>query len=113
MRAGQLRHKIVIETPTEGTPSAYGDAAPSWSTYATRWASIEPMTGREAERASQQFGSVDYLIRTRHINGAMGASGKMRAVWTVGEQVRIFNIVAAMDVMERQRETHLYAKELV
>lgn len=47
MRAGKLRHRIAIQTPT--TPStAYGKGIEAtWATVDTRWGQIRPLSGRE------------------------------------------------------------------
>ena len=39
MQAGKHRTRITIERPTE-TAAADGQLVPSWSTYASRWASV-------------------------------------------------------------------------
>lgn len=46
VRAGKLRHSVVIQTVTE-TQGATGEIVSSWATYATRWAGFEPLSGRE------------------------------------------------------------------
>lgn len=46
LRAGKLRFKVVIQTPTD-TQDATGAATMTWATHATRWAGFEPLTGRE------------------------------------------------------------------
>lgn len=46
LRAGKLRNSVIIQTPSE-TQGSTGEVTLSWSTYATRWAGFEPLSGRE------------------------------------------------------------------
>jgi head-tail adaptor len=53
MRAGAMRHPITIESATE-THGSDGSVIQTWHTFATVWASIEPLVGKEyfaAERS--------------------------------------------------------------
>jgi len=46
--AGTLRHLVLIEQKTAGTPDPVtGEAPVTWTTFATTYAAIEPLSGRE------------------------------------------------------------------
>lgn len=65
---GKLRHRLEIQ---EGATSrnTYGEDTPAWSTVATRFASIEPLTGREAWLAKQVSPDVTHQVTMRHYDG--------------------------------------------
>ena len=103
MRAGALRHKIVIQEPTETQDSVGGPDA-TWSTFATVWASIEPLNGRELFAAQQINAEITARIRIRYLSGVIP---KMRV--SFGE--RIFEILSVINLEERNREMELMVKE--
>jgi head-tail adaptor len=41
---GAMRHRLVLQTPAE-TPDLAGGVVRGWSTVATLWAAIEPLSG--------------------------------------------------------------------
>jgi SPP1 family predicted phage head-tail adaptor len=68
MRAGRLRHRVVVERATDGT-DAYGDQVPTWVALATVWASVEPLSGREYVAAAHVQADVSTRIVLRGIPG--------------------------------------------
>jgi SPP1 family predicted phage head-tail adaptor len=50
LRAGRLRHRLVLKSKTI-TQNAYGEEVESYTTEATVWGAIEPLTGREYNAA--------------------------------------------------------------
>ena len=76
MRAGRLRHRVVIE---KNAPTADGSGAlvDAWTTFATRWASVEPLSGREFFASRQIEAEVTTRIRLRHL---AGVTPKMRVL---------------------------------
>lgn len=68
MRAGRLRHRVVVERATDGT-DAYGDQVPTWVELATVWASVEPLSGREYLAAAHIQADVSTRIVLRGIPG--------------------------------------------
>jgi len=103
MRAGPLRHRIVIEEATE-TQDTFGEPDVAWSTLATVWASIVPLTGREAVSIQQINAAIDHKITIRYLAGVVP---KMRV--TFGE--RAFDIVSVANIDERNREMQLLVSE--
>jgi len=105
MRAGRLRHRVDLQHVTE-TQDSTGDPVRSYSTYATVWASIEPVSGREYY-AAQQAGAVrqhKIVIRSRR---------DVAPTDRVMFGSRIFEVEAVLHPAERNIETHLMCKELV
>lgn len=99
MRAADLRHRVTIESYS-ATQNAYNEEIPSWSTVATVWAAIEPLTGQERFlRAADQFYAENQVrIRIRY---RAGVTAKMRVVDADGE---IYDIQAVLDRDGRRRE---------
>lgn len=105
MRAGTLRRRIVIETPTE-TQDTFGEPDVTWSEFASIRASVEPLAGREFFQ-SRQF---DAEISTRFImRYVSGITAKMRVKY----DSRYFDINAVINVDDRNRETVLMCTENV
>lgn len=105
MRAGQLRHRIVIQSVTE-TRDSFGQPQPSWSTFAERYAEILPQSGREYLAARTITPELTHLVRLR---GVTGVTPKMRVLLGT----RVLDILAAVPVEERTRELLLTCRELV
>ena len=105
MQAGKMRHRITIQQATTAADT-YGQPIETWSTYAERWASIEPIRGREYWDAHQVNAEVTTRIRIRSLSGV---TPKMRVSWNS----QIFDIVSVIHVEQRNRETQLMCTERV
>jgi len=103
MRIGELRHRVTIQSATE-TQDSYGQAVLSFSTLATRWASIEQLSGREFFDASKVAAEVTHRVRIRYMTGI---TPKMRVVYGS----RTFEIVAITNPEERNIALDLLCKE--
>lgn len=68
MRAGLLTERIRIDTPTT-TQNAYGESTTTWSTLATVWASVDPLTGSEGLRAKAVYAECSHKIVIRWLDG--------------------------------------------
>jgi len=99
MEAGRLRHKLRIQANTE-TRASDGGLVYAWATAAVRWASIEPLTGRELQEASATWGRLSHKITIRYWAG-LTAEHRIVTVDGDGDPVRIFNIVAPLNKAER------------
>lgn len=105
MRAGTLRHRVTIQQNTP-TQDAFGEPIESWSTYATVWAAVEPLTGNErfVPVGAQVQATVSTRIRIRYRDGV---TNQMRVLWGS----RIYRIEAVLNLEERDREIHLLCEE--
>lgn len=103
MRAGDLRKRITIEQRS-ASQSASGEQSHAWTLVAVVSAAVEPMSGRELEKAQAVFAEVSHqvLIRWRP-----GITAKMR----VSYDGRLFNIGAVIDENERHRQLTLLCVE--
>lgn len=104
MQAGKLRHKIIIQTPTETENPDTGELETTWSTFATVWAEILPAVGREFWASKQIVAEITGKIRIRYI---AGVNSKMRIKFGS----RIFNIIVPINVEEKNIELVLMVSE--
>ena len=65
MRAGQLRHRVTIQT-ANSTSDGMGGWATSWTNSKTVNAAIWPLSGKERLVASQVDSDVTYRVRIRY-----------------------------------------------
>lgn len=109
MQAGELRHQVVVQQLTE-TQDTYGDTAPAevsddqWSTFATRWAKLEPLQGREFLQAGIEQAQSTIWITMRYL---AGVTPKMRVAYGS----RLFDILSVNSDEQTHRETKLFCKE--
>jgi SPP1 family predicted phage head-tail adaptor len=106
MRAGELRHRVIIEEPTEGTPNAYGERVPTWREWDTRWARVEPVSGREVAYAKTHAATVSHKITLRYVEGLL-------PTFRVRYGVLVFTIDAAIDVEMRRKELNLFCTQVI
>lgn len=86
----------VVQTPTESA-NAIGEPILTWSTFATRWIAILPLTGNEQMTAMASEGSITHRVRMRY---TPGLKPKMRVV----ADGRTFEIMSAVE--RGRREEH-------
>jgi SPP1 family predicted phage head-tail adaptor len=98
VRAGSLRSRVVIETNTATPP------AEQWELWAVRTVNIEPLRGKEAERAKAIYGETSHLVKMRFIRG-------LTTLHRLCFEGRIFEITAIIDTEERRREFQVYCTE--
>ena len=103
MRAGQLNKRVSIERPGSAQ-SETGQVVDGWSTVATVWAAIQPLSGRELFAAQQLQARADLLVRIRYL---AGVEPKMR----VRFGARLLDIQAVRNLDERNRELELFCLE--
>ena len=103
MRAGRLRHRVMIQ---QLVPDPSIGGTDIWHDYATVWAAIEPLRGREYLAAQQEGAEVTGRITTRYINGV-----KPGMRWKY--ESRIFDIISVIDLEERHVELQLMVKEVL
>jgi len=105
MRAGRLRHKVTIQDYTE-SQNTFGEVTKNWTDYATVWAAVEPVKGREFWESQQINAEITTKVTLRYL---AGVKPKMRILY----DTRIFEIDSVINVDERNRELQLLVKEMV
>lgn len=68
INAGNLTDRIVIEQAAE-TRNSVGEVTLSWYTFATVWADVSALSGREAERYGQIVGFTGHKVTIRQLPG--------------------------------------------
>jgi SPP1 family predicted phage head-tail adaptor len=106
MKAGNLRHKIIIQQPSETHNPGTGELETTWSTLATVWAEILPLIGKEYWASRQVNAETAGKIRIRFISGL---TCKMRIKFGT----RIFNITGIINIEERNNEIVIYYSEAI
>mgnify|MGYP001577893075 CR=1 FL=1 len=102
--SGALRHAVLIEQRSVASDGA-GDLAPTWTTFASPRASIEPSQGQERWVGERLMAEVDTIVMVRYVAGITPKTMRVK----FGS--RTFNLVALVNVQERNRELRLLCKE--
>lgn len=104
LKAGEMDQKAVIETPAEGVNSI-GEPTFTYSTFATRWIALLPLSGAERIASMQNEGTVTHRVRMRY---TPGLKPKMRLV----SDGRTFEIDSVVE-RGRREEHELLVTEVV
>ena len=108
MRAGLLRKTITIQSATESRSSS-GSVIETWTNYAIRRASVEPVSGKEYFAARAVNADVSIRFRVRHDSLTGAITPKMR----ISYDARLFDIESVINSWERDREILMMCRELV
>ena len=112
MRAGSLRHRIIIETKEITKDSTYGEEVVKWSSNVGAWASISPLRGRLYFEASQVQSAATHKINMRY--ATLSASTQIRPGHCRAKYGdRVFTITHVANVDERNINLELYCTEEV
>lgn len=103
MQAGKLRHRVEVQSTTE-TVDAHGGVVRTWTTDATRWASIEPLRMRESFEAQQIEAKISHRIIMRHYPSLVSSQRILHGA-------RVFNIHSIRNIEERDIMTEVLAME--
>lgn len=85
---GSLDERITIEQPAK-TQNSVGETELTWSTFATTWAKVESLTGREIERYGEVVGFSGHKVTMRFRSGVTTA---MRVIYD-GRTLEIGSII--------------------
>lgn len=101
--SARLNKRVDIEKPVHTSDSG-GGFSESWQIFASVWAEVKPLRGRENFADFKLHGTVNYRITIRYLSGI---EPRMR----VNYNGRIFNIRAVMNVDEADTVLELLAEE--
>ena len=65
--AGKLRHRVTIQSYTETQDTTTGAITKVWNTFATVWASIEPLSAKEFIAAQAEQSKISLRITIRYL----------------------------------------------
>lgn len=105
IRPGEMRHRIRIERQSTAVDAA-GEPLRVWALVAERWASVEPLVGKEFFASQQRSGTVKTRFRLRFL---AGVAPKMRIVWNN----KVFDISDVLMVDGIEHELVIMADESV
>lgn len=103
--AGELNKRITIEKKVTKGNGRGGVCSVEWEEFATIWAAILPLSGREIIQAEQLKSEITGRVKMRFMPGI---SPEMRIKF--GN--RIFNIAGIINTNEANRELILMVKEV-
>ena len=104
MRAGALRHRVTLQS-VGTTYDDYGDLSDSWSTDASVWASVNPISAKEEYIAGELTGVATHEIQIRYRSGV---TEQNRILFGS----RVFQIESVRDWQERGVHIKILAKEV-
>lgn len=104
LRSGILDQLATIETPTDSS-NAIGEPTLTWSTFATRWIALLPLSGAERVASLQNEGTVTHRVRMRYTHGL---KPKMRVV----SKGRTFQIDSVVERSPREEHELLVTEAL-
>lgn len=111
--AGKLRKRLsVLGVPTTPILNGFGEPDLTPVVLGTRWASVEPLSGRELWQAQQVRPDVSHKITMRFYAG-LTPRHKLRFTDPQTSTIRTFEIDSVLNVDERNRVMTILAKEEV
>lgn len=99
-----MNRKIIIQTSTRDQ-NAIGEGH-TWSTFATVWASVKPLSGTERFDNEREHAEARVQFNIRHLNGIMP---HMR----ISYDSRLFDIQSIMNWHEGNKEIEIKTIEIV
>lgn len=104
---GELRNLVTLQSPSYSA-DATGQEKPTWSTVATAWAKIEPMSGTESGADGTVEAVVTFNVWIRYNATISAIDESWRVLWGS----RTFGIVAAFKTMEIDHWVMLSCREI-
>ena len=106
MRAGKLRHRMILQDKGPVTKSGSGQEVFTWVDVARINAEAKPTSGREVLRNGAQIADATTIISMRY---RAGVKPHMRLLWGA----RVLDVKQAIDVDGRGRELELVCTEVI
>lgn len=100
MRAGLMRERVTIQESTI-TRGAAGSEVKTWVEFATVWAAVQPISGREFTRLRAAQAEETTRFRVRYLAGVLPT---MRIVW----KTQVYKITEVINLDARNRELEIY-----
>lgn len=117
MKAGKMRHRIIIQSPIssgEQNPFTRNQSSPSWKNIATVWSEIEALGARDPIfNTGAQNMQVSHTITIRYPGTGFVVGAGDQALYTVNGVTRVFSILKGIvNEGERNRQLVLLAWEI-
>ncbi len=104
MRAGNLKHKIIIQSYTE-TENDFGEVVKGWADFKPAYSSITPISAKEFYKAGVNA-EVSHKVTIRYIPGV---KPKMRVMYGTRE----FSIEGVINIREENKTLNLFCTEVI
>ena len=103
MRSGRLRSRLVLQSKTY-TTNAYGEQVVGWSTEATVWGAIEPLSGKEflAQQQIQAETMVRIVLRYR---------SDITTAWRITNDGLYYDVVDILNDGGRNRTLTIHCRQ--
>ena len=108
MRAGKLRHKLLIQTNTPSADSVTGEPVKSWATTWTAYGEIIAVTGGEKWLANTTSPDLTHVINVRG-HSSVDITPSMRILFGT----RVFEILRAQNMSEIDKRWQIQCREIV
>ena len=102
MDFSKLRHRVTFQKPSGKTANGMGEDVPVYVDFATVWAAVEPMTGREYSEAQKIRADTTYRVTVRYL---AGVTPDMRII----HGGKTLNIASVLNIGERNVELQIIA----
>lgn len=107
MRAGTLRHRIAVQSPTNVASETSDRGSKTYATDSTERASIRPASDAERAFGGKLENEVTHVITMRW-RSDLTVTGKKRLKFGT----RVFHVVGVRNLDERDRELIIKVKEV-
>jgi len=97
MKAGELKHRVALQRRTVAGLN-------TWSTVATVWAAIEPLSGNQFYQNLIANTQVSGRVRIRYRTD-------VKPDWRILFGTRVFNITGIVNPKESNQEMHIMYRE--
>lgn len=102
MRAGRLRHRVVVEEPVT-TQNETGEEEVVFTAIGREWASVQPLRGREQLQAQQIDATLDTKIGMRW----SPTVDRITPKWRLSHLGVVYNVVSVAHIDMARREVEL------
>lgn len=92
LQPGRFDQRITVQQESRAD-DGYGGSVLTWTTYATRWATVRALKGQERQMAQQTEAGVDVEFQVRRDSIMAAVTAAMRISWNS----KTFNIRAVLD----------------
>lgn len=103
MRIGDLNRRILIQRPVS-TPDAMGGASIVWTTAATVWSSLWPVSAGERIQANAPTLIITHRVRIRY-------RSDIKPSWRLKYGNRYLSVVSIINANEADRQLDLMCRE--
>lgn len=76
MNIGKLKHRVAVQQMTE-TRDSTGEMVETWTTIATRFAHVQPVSGKESDRRGIETATARYKVTMRYQAGLITTADRL------------------------------------